>query len=92
MVGGDDFAQPLLVFEQPAALCSTLTQPLATRVDGNVYARPSYVAAQLVRMSPAATESCLADFDSLEAFREVAPAMEAHGRYFDLRPRSILRT
>ena len=95
LVAGDRYAQPLLQFEQPAALCDTLTRPMATTVNGNVYARPvtwrSGTAPPLLRMSPAATDSCLREYESLAAFREDVPAWEQDGRQLDRTPRSVFR-
>ncbi len=77
LVGGEGFTKPLLHFDQPAAMCGTLTRPMSTRVDGNVYVRgPSEDA--LVTWSPVRGTDCLARFDSLDAFRKGA-GVEANG-------------
>jgi len=93
LVAGDRYAQPLLQFEQPASLCDSLTRPMATAVNGNVYARPatwrSDPAAPLIRMSPAATDDCTREYASLEAFRRDVPGWEVGGRQLDRTPRSV---
>ena len=77
MVGGDGFTGPLLHFDQPEAMCGTLTRPMSTRVDGNVYVRgPSDE--PLVTWSPVRGKDCLATYDSLDAFRRGA-GVEANG-------------
>ena len=93
LVADAGFDRPLLQFEQPAELCERLSRPMAGRVEGNVYARPEGVGgAALVRMSPARTDSCLADHASLDALRRALPAFEAGGQQYDLTPRSVFRS
>jgi len=77
LAGGDGFARPLLHFDQPATLCGTLTRPMTTRVDGNVYVRgPS--SEPLVTWSPVRGKDCLARYDDLAAFQR-GTGMEAGG-------------
>ncbi len=65
-----DFAEPLLRFDQPEAMCGTLTQPMTTRVDNNVYVRAGKRTQPLVAWSPVRGRSCLASYDSLADFRK----------------------
>ncbi|MGY1520348.1 right-handed parallel beta-helix repeat-containing protein [Luteimonas sp. A482] len=77
LVGGDGFTKPLLHFDQPAAMCGTLTRPMSTRVDGNAYVRgPSDE--PLVTWSPVRGKDCLARYDNLAAFQKAA-GVEANG-------------
>jgi hypothetical protein len=96
LVASDAFSQPLLRFEQPQALCGTLTRPMANEVNGNVYvrARPAGADAELPLfiISPVNNESCHASFSSLDALRESLPAFEAAGQQLDRTPRSIFRS
>jgi hypothetical protein len=95
LVAGASLTQPLLRFEQPKALCETLTRPMANEVNGNVYvrARPSGSdpGLPLIVMSPVASESCLATFTSLDALRKLMPAFETAGQELDRTPRSIFK-
>ena len=95
LVASEAYSRELLRFEQPPALCDTLTRPMAEEVNGNVYVRATATGATtekpLVVMSPAATESCLATYTSLDAFRRGAPAFEKSGQQLDLTPRSIFK-
>jgi len=94
LVAGASFDAPLLRFEQPAQLCERLSEPMARSVNGNVYARPGIGrdARPLLRISPAATESCSEEFASLVDVRRQAPAFEADGRQLDRRPSSVFRS
>jgi len=94
LVASESYREPLLRFEQPTVLCGTLKKPMTTTVDGNVYVRAGTAgeALPLVRMSPAATDSCTTDVDSLEALRRLVPGMEPGGRQLDLAPRSVFRS
>ena len=95
LVTGSAYTQPLLRFEQPTSLCDTLTRPMATQVDGNVYARArptgSGTGLPLIVISPAATESCVTTLTSLDALRELAPSLEANGQQLDRTPASIFK-
>jgi hypothetical protein len=90
LVASAAYRKPLLRLEQPKALCEKLPRPQVKEIDGNVYARMG-AGSPLVVWSPAATESCLAELDSLEAVRKLAPAFETHGRYVDTSPASVLK-
>ncbi|MDX1380576.1 MAG: NosD domain-containing protein, partial [Xanthomonadales bacterium] len=86
------FDRPLLHFAQPAELCDRLDQPMAGRVEGNAYVRPEGAGgAPLVRLSPARTDTCFADYGSLDALRRAAPSFDAGGAQYDLTPRSVFR-
>ncbi|TWT23566.1 right-handed parallel beta-helix repeat-containing protein [Luteimonas marina] len=78
LVAGAGFDKPLLHFDQPAALCGTVTRPMTTKVNGNVYVRAGAGDAPLITWSPVAGKNCLANFATLEAFRK-ATGLEAHG-------------
>jgi hypothetical protein len=98
LVASDTYGQPLLRFEQPKALCATVTRPQAAIVDANVYVRASKGAdggdakpVPLITWSPAATETCLASAASLDELRALAPALEAHGQSLDLSPRTVFK-
>ena len=83
LVGSEGFRLPLLRVEQPRSLCSRLTKPQSTQVDGNVYVRHGQAAAPLVVWSPVAGESCQAELGSLDELRKLQPGLEARGRAFD---------
>jgi parallel beta-helix repeat protein len=69
--------EALLQFIQPAALCYTLTRPLAANVDGNAYLRATSNA-PLIAWSPAANKDCRTNFATLDAFRK-ATGLEKQG-------------
>jgi len=96
LVAGEAYDQALLRFEQPPALCDTLTRPMASVVDGNVYVRATKTGVEtelpLVVMSPVKTESCQTTLDSLDAFRQLAPAFEQNGQQLDHTKRSIFKS
>lgn len=92
LVASEAYRNPLLQFEEPAALCSRLTRLMATEVNGNVYVRPSGgKTTPLVEMSPVSTESCTTMAGSLEELRKLVPAWEANGKQLDRTPRSVLK-
>src|SRR5690606_34005509 len=71
LVGGDGFTRPLLHFDQPAAMCGTLTRPMASRVDGNRYRRwPGDE--PLLTCGPVRCRDCVATDDIFYAFRRAA--------------------
>jgi hypothetical protein len=100
LVASDAYTQPVLRFEQPKALCETLSRPQATTVDANVYVRAAKVAegmagmpSPLVTWSPwRASETCLTSAGALGEFRSIAPAFEVHGQSLDLSPRSVFKS
>jgi len=99
LVAADAYTQPLVRFEQPKALCEKLSHAQAATVDGNVYVRATKMAdgsdakpGPLVTWSPAATDTCLTSAASLDEFRALAPAFEAHGQSLDLSPRSVFKS
>jgi parallel beta-helix repeat protein len=96
MVAGEAYRRPLLQFGQPAMLCTKLPRPQAKEVGGNVYVRATASGSTaaplpLVTWSPAANESCVSTFGSLDEFRKQVPAVEASGRQFDLTPPSVFK-
>jgi hypothetical protein len=99
LVASDAYAQPLLRFEQPKALCEKLPRPQAAEVDANVYVRAPRAAQDgatsagpLAVWSPTASETCLTTAASLEEFRQLAPAFEAQGQALDLAPQSVFKS
>jgi len=80
LVAGAGFEKPLLHFDQPAALCGTVTRPMTRQVDGNAYVRAGAGGEPepLITWSPVAGKNCLANFATLEAFRK-ATGLEARG-------------
>ncbi len=96
IVSTDAYRGPLARFEQPAALCASLTRPMASLPGGNVYVRASAPAAvtaapALITWSPSSAEGCVTRAGSLEAFRKLAPASETGGRSIDATARSIFK-
>ncbi len=80
MVADAEFDGPLIQFLQPPAMCDRLQTHQVSALDHNVYIRPEVNAAQpLIRWSPINAENCMADFRSLEAFREALPQYEHAG-------------
>ncbi|RZJ05740.1 MAG: right-handed parallel beta-helix repeat-containing protein, partial [Rubrivivax sp.] len=71
----------LLRFDQPAAACGKVTEPMSTRVDGNVYIRAGK-GQKLVDWAPVAGAACQASFATLDAFRQAVPGVEAKGHAF----------
>jgi parallel beta-helix repeat protein len=73
---------PLLRFEQAPVTCGKVTQPMTSRVDGNVYIRAG-TSQPLVSWAPipsAAGTPCQTNFANLDAFRQALPGAEAKGR------------
>lgn len=70
-----------LRFDQPPTLCTKVTEPMSTRVDGNVYIRAGS-GQPLVDWAPMAGAACKASFATLDAFRQAVPGVEAKGRAF----------
>ncbi len=91
LVASDSYRNPMLRFEQPKALCGQLTKPMATELNGNVYVRPAN-GAPLVQWSPAQTDNCLANYNSLDDFRKQVSGFESAGRQFDRTPRSVFKS
>ena len=83
LTGDEGFSRPLLFTWQPATLCQSLSKPLLSQLDHNVYVRAAAMAqVPLILWSPASNERCLVGFDSLEALRTVHPQFEVNGRYY----------
>ncbi len=94
LVASESYGKPLLRFEQPKTLCEKLPRPQVKELDGNVYVREATVGAAgppLIVWSPAATDSCQSELDSLEAFRKAVPGFETRARYVDAAPGSVLK-
>lgn len=83
LYGDASFEGPLVEFAQPEELRERLTMQHVTSLDGNVYVRAGDPAgrAPLARWSPAATDTGLADYATLEAFREENPEFEKSSAY-----------
>jgi hypothetical protein len=77
LVADTGINEALLQFIQPAALCSTLTRPMAASVDGNAYIRAAGNA-PLIAWSPSANKDCLANFATLDDFHK-ATGLEKQG-------------
>jgi hypothetical protein len=95
MVASDAYRGPLLQFDQPAPLCTTLPRPQAKEIGGNVYVRATSPGAAtpppLIVWSPAATANCATPLGSLDEFRKLMPAFEARGRQLETTPRSVFK-
>ena len=79
LVASEGFDAPLLRFEQPAAMCGQLTEPMTARVDGNAYVRATSDDKPLVVWSPVRGKQCQTEYATLEAFRKAA-GVEARGK------------
>lgn len=91
VVATADFNEPLLRFEQPAALCGKLTQSMTTRVDGNAYVRAAATDKPLIVWSPVADTACQRDYATLDAFRAAAN-VEARGQSWTAYPGTVFRS
>lgn len=91
LVASEGFDKPLLRFEQPPALCERLTQPMATRVDGNAYVRAASGNEPLVVWSPVRGKECQTSYATLEAFRKAAN-VEARGKAWAPYHGTVLRS
>jgi Right handed beta helix region len=94
LVASASYGKALLRLEQPKALCEKLPHPQVKELDGNVYVREGALGAAgppLIVWSPAATDSCVSEFDSLEAFQKAVPSFETRARYVDAAPGSVLK-
>jgi Right handed beta helix region len=95
MVASESYHRPLLRLEEPKALCDRLPRPQVKQVDGNVYVReaaPGDPPPPLIVWSPAATDNCLTEIDSLDAFRRLVSAFETRGQQIDASPGSIFKS
>jgi hypothetical protein len=94
LVASGSYRKPLLRLEQPKTLCEKLPRPQVKELDANVYVREATLGAAgppLIVWSPAATDSCQSELDSLEAFRKAVPGFETRARYVDASPGSVLK-
>ena len=71
---------PLLRFEQSQLTCGKVTQPMTSRVDGNVYLRAGGINQPLISWAPVPGAPCQTSFADLAAFRRTVPGVEARGR------------
>jgi hypothetical protein len=92
IVAGESYRKPLLRLEQPKALCERLERPQVSELDGNIYVRAAGAGRTLIVWSPAATDNCLTELESLESLRKLMPAFEARGRYVDSSPGAIFKS
>ena len=92
MVASAAFGGQLARFDQAPVLCTKLTQPQVTAMDGNVYVRPDVPdenASPLLAWAPIASPSCAGTLRSLDYFRKLAPVFESNGQQLDRTPRSV---
>jgi hypothetical protein len=87
MVASSASVGPLLLVDQPPALCERLTQPALTAMDGNLYVRPgteyASIEAPLVSWVDTRAPNCSATFASLAQFRQQASGFEVHGQQLE---------
>jgi parallel beta-helix repeat protein len=91
LVASEGFDKPLLRFEQPAALCAQLTQPMTSSVNGNAYVRATPRDNALVTWSPVRGKECQASYSTLEAFRKAA-GVESRGKSWAPYPGTVFRS
>ena len=96
MAASDGYRGPLARFEQAAALCPTLTKPMAAATGGNVYVRANSPAALtaapvLISWTPSSEQGCISRLASLDDFHKLAPAFESGSRQIDATLRSIFK-
>ena len=93
LVASDASAGPLVIVDQPPALCDQLTEPQLMTMDGNVYVRPdaSYAthASPVVRWVDTEADGCTATFATLTDFREEVSGFEGHGQEVEGDARSV---
>jgi parallel beta-helix repeat protein len=89
LAASEAFRNPLLQFDQPKSLCSTLQRPQVKELDGNVYVRT--IAAPLIAWSPATADNCVSNFGSLDEFHKQSPAFENRGQQIDRTLGSIFK-
>jgi hypothetical protein len=92
-LASEAYKKPLLRTEQARTQCDKLKASPLKELDGNVYVRSSASAGPLplVTWSPSATETCLQDYDSLDAFRKAVPGLEAKAVFIDAPPSSVVK-
>jgi hypothetical protein len=78
-----NYRGPMLVFWQPAFLCSRLNKPQVKQLDYNVFVRRGdKTAGGLIWWSPAPDSDCQAVFDSPEQLHKMNPEFSANCRNF----------
>ena len=92
LVADASFANAAARFWQTPVLCGRLTDPQVTAVDANVYVRPSTLARPLMVWCPLPAEECVAEFGSLDAFREAVSGFEANSVQIDATLRDVFRS
>lgn len=79
LAADENFHKALLRVEQSKTVCGRLTRPQMAQLDGNVYARSGSRAGQtLLVWGPVDGNDCVAEFESLEAFRKLGLGFEAN--------------
>src|SRR5690606_10383841 len=93
LVASSATSGPLVMEDQPPALCGDLTDPQLIAMDGNVYVRPpspyASQATPLVRWVDTDAADCSASFASLREFQNEWPRFEEQGYQLDGDPRSV---
>ena len=95
LVASGSYRLPLLRFEQPKALCSRLTRPMASAIYGNAYVRPlvpGEPTPPLATWSPAQTDSCSSTSTTLDEFGKATAGVEHDETLLDRTPRSIFKS
>ena len=95
LVASASYRLPLLRFEQPKALCSRLTRPMASAIYGNAYVRPlvpGEPTPPLATWSPAQTDSCSSTSTTLDEFGKATAGVEHDETLLDRTPRSIFKS
>lgn len=88
VTASESYREPLLRVEQPASLCSKLTNPAVKEVDGNVYVRPAEAEGPLALIAPA--EGCTAKPATVDGLQKLG--LEAKGRQIDAVARDALKS
>jgi hypothetical protein len=91
LVAGPGVTRPLLHFDQPPNMCSRLTRPMTTRVNGNAYVRSEPGAEALITWSPTTGEGCRTGFTSLREFRS-GTGLEDRGVFLQTPASALFRS
>lgn len=85
---------PLLRFEQAPVTCGKVTQPMAARVDGNVYIRAAAMGTgqPLISWAPVPGAACQANYVTLDDFRQAQPGLEGRGKAFAAPDGTVFRS
>ena len=92
MVASENNRGPLLLVEQAAGLCGTVTASSLTTIDGNIYVRPATNTAPLVSWAPANGTGCTAKAASLADLKKIVRQAEARGRQIDATPGDVFKS